>query len=148
MILAPFIPKKKFFILNTTNSLPLGIYYITTNPPTLDSIVAFNKPESLNILDRNWLVKGSLFLKKITAVPGDFVCTNNNQLKINGKFRGEIYKVDRNGIALPQIGFCRKLTSGEYWTGTDHRRSFDSRYYGPLRTQDISLKTVKPLWVM
>lgn len=140
------LPKTKYFFMNTTTSLPLGIYYISKESLSLGKTVVFQKPTFLTKMDKNWLIKKGVFLKKITAVPGDKVCTRNNRLSINDNEIGLIKSKDRNGDPLPNIinsEFCRNLIPGEFWTGTDHPNSFDSRYYGPIMA--ANLKTVKPL---
>jgi conjugative transfer signal peptidase TraF len=140
------IPKKKYLFINTTSSLPVGIYYLSNDIISLQKTVVFKKPSFLSKLQRNWLIKDGVFIKKITAGPGDKVCAMNGTLFINDKEMGIIKTKDHNGENLPNNTnnmFCRTLIKGEFWTGTNHPNSFDSRYYGPINESD--LKIVKPL---
>ncbi len=140
------IPKPKFFYINTTTSLPLGIYYLSKEKVSLSKTVVFSKPSFLNIVKRDWLIKKDFFIKKIIAEPNDNVCIKNGVLFINGKYVSKIKEYDRNGKKLPkniQEDFCRNLSKDEFWTSADHENSYDSRYYGPIMA--VNLKTVRPL---
>lgn len=146
ILVCVLVPKTKRYFINTTTSLPLGIYQLSNNILAQGETVVFQKPSVLSNLKKSWLIKDGVFIKKITAVPGDKICTENNRLVINDVEIGLIKSKDRNGDLLPSIvkhQFCRKLSGGEFWTGTNHPNSFDSRYYGPIQAEN--LKTVKPL---
>ncbi len=146
VILCVLIPKRKFIYINNTDSLPLGLYVLSNEKIELGKYVVFSKPDNLNKIQRNWILGNASFLKQISAIPGDTVCIQKNTVLINGKETGTVKTVDRNGEELPKIlknTFCRKLNKGEFWTATHHPNSFDSRYYGPVKIDQ--LKTVKPL---
>ena len=145
VILLVFLPKHKFLCINNTNSLPLGIYILSNETIELGKYVVFTKPDNLKDIKRDWLIDNALFLKQITAIPGDTVCIKNNTVLINGKTAGTVKAVDRNGEELPGSlkKICGRLKKGEFWTATNHPNSFDSRYYGPIKLE--KLRTVKPI---
>ncbi len=140
------LPKSRFIYINHTNSLPLGLYLLSNEKIELGKYVIFSKPDNLINIQRDWILGNASFLKQISAIPGDTVCIQKNTVLINGKETGIVKAVDRNGVELPKTlenNFCRKLKMGEFWTATNHPNSFDSRYYGPIKIDQ--LKTVKPL---
>ena len=49
----------------------------------------------------------------------------------------EVRGVDRTGAALPVWRGCRRLAPDERFLLGDTPGSFDSRYFGPVRTRDL-----------
>lgn len=83
---------------------------------------------------------GMLMAKIIRGMPGDVVTiTKNEMILINGKVVGS--GMDHLHGAAPKdlkkfIG-TRRLKEDEYWVMGTRFRSFDSRYYGPVRSSQI-----------
>jgi len=77
-------------------------------------------------------------LKEIAAGEGDVVCTQGGTLSINGRWRAPVLAQDPRGRSLPQWRGCRELGSGEFFVFSNRiPNSFDSRYYGPVKTPEI-----------
>ncbi|WP_193166466.1 S26 family signal peptidase, partial [Microbulbifer hainanensis] len=67
----------------------------------------------------------------------DHVCIAGGRLLINGSDRGSVQDTDQQGRPLPELTICRSLRAGEiFLIGTDDR-SFDSRYFGPVKRASI-----------
>lgn len=136
-------------IHNPSPSLPIGFYARTSDAPAVGRIIAFHVPE----LGRAYaaahvaqLIRSGI-IKRIAAGQGDRVCTTGPEgLAINGKAVAPIVQADRFGRPLPHWRACRTLSAGEYFVFSDRiPNSYDSRYYGPVRSSDI-IGTFRPIW--
>jgi conjugal transfer pilin signal peptidase TrbI len=77
---------------------------------------------------------GVLWTKRLVGVPGDQVEVRGRQVLVNGAVVGEGLERDRLGIP-----------PGQYYLALPHPRSFDSRYYGYVRAEDLR-GVVTPIW--
>lgn len=73
---------------------------------------------------------GDRFLKRVAAVSGDRVCSENDQITINHVYVATASRSDSAGIALPQWSGCVTLGDGEVFLLGDDEMSFDGRYWG------------------
>ena len=80
---------------------------------------------------------GDRFLKRITAVDGDRVCSENGQITINHVYVATPFPSDSAGVALPQWSGCMTLGDGEVFLLGDDPMSFDGRYWGVTSVADI-----------
>ena len=136
-------------IHNPSPSLPIGYYARTGARPTTGRIIAFQIPP----MGRPYaaehmppLIRAGI-IKQIAAGQGDRVCTTGpDGLAINGRAVAPIVQADRFGRQLPHWRACRTLRAGEYFVFSDRiPNSYDSRYYGPVRSTDI-IGTFRPIW--
>jgi len=127
-------------LYNGSASEPEGWYVRSPAPPALGRLIAFRVPPAGRAYARAHLpsvARGSI-LKTIAAVQGDKVCAVHNVLSVNGRVLGQISVRDRQGRGLPQWRGCRPMGRGEYFVFSDRiANSFDSRYYGPVRQDDL-----------
>jgi type IV secretory pathway protease TraF len=108
--------------------------------PAVGRIIAFRAPASaFPYADgRMEYLHRIPILKQIAAGEGDVVCMRSGALSINGRWRAPVLARDPRGALLPQWRGCRALTEGEFFVFSDRiPNSFDSRYYGPVKTADI-----------
>jgi conjugative transfer signal peptidase TraF len=125
---------------NRSESEPTGLYVRTSASPTTGRIIAFRAPASAFPYADNRMgyLRRIPILKRIAAGPGDIVCTQGGALSINGRWRATVLSHDPRGGLLPQWLGCRALEKGEFFVFSDRiTNSFDSRYYGPVRTAEI-----------
>lgn len=137
-------------LLNTTASLPLGLYRVRspTPPLTYGMLVVFPAPPSVAglIVARGWLPPQIPLLKPLAALPGDSVCVTADGLTINHRRVGSVAAVDSQGRPLPRWQGCRVLTPDEVFPASlDQRRSFDGRYFGPILIATIH-HIAEPVW--
>lgn len=137
--LAAIVPQPSV-LWNRSASEPTGFYVRTAASPATGRIIAFHAPASAFPYADNRL--GYLHripvLKQIAAGEGDVVCTQGGALSINGRWRAPVLSHDTRGELLPQWRGCRALGRGEFFVFSDRiTNSFDSRYYGPVRTAEI-----------
>jgi len=142
--------------INTTGSMPIGLY--SEGPPRFDrgAWVVFCLPEELNKLgrERSYLRRGPCpdrsqeLVKEIAAVPGDRVVLTSRGLVVNGYAIPDtaLHAVDRDLRILPHAPFGESAVSpGEVWVlGLARRVSWDSRYFGPV-PQDHVRGTAIPI---
>lgn len=132
-------------IYNPTPSVPKGFYLRTDAELAPGVLVRADVPARAvaYLTTRGYEGEGS-FLKPIAAIAGDHVCAKGAQIMVNGTLRAERDSADASGRALPSWSGCRTLRAGEAFLLAPPRKSFDSRYYGPVSTD--TLKPVRPLW--
>jgi type IV secretory pathway protease TraF len=98
------------------------------------------------VAERDYLHGGSQQLfKRVLAIPGDNVCLLGDVYTVNGEVIGAILGADRQGRALRPWQFCGMVGADTYWVGTRAPRSFDSRYFGPVRASAF-LAGLEPWW--
>ena len=140
--------------INTSPSLPVGLYVITADPGS--ELVEFCPPEPYARLAiiRGYREAGNCpdgaapLLKPVVAKTGDVVEASPQGLMINGHRLPNTVPVpaDTKGRLLNPWPFGRYQVRPEMvWVASSyHPRSFDSRYFGPIATSAIR-DHVRPL---
>ena len=137
--------------LNTTPSLPMGIWQISPGAPTRGSIVLVCPPDTPMMRGAhaagyvgNGSCRGGLapLLKPVAAVAGDEVSVTPRGVAVNGRLlpRSAPMKVDGAGRLLPTLDRQPGVVPpGEIWLLSSYNpASFDSRYFGPIRSDQIA----------
>ncbi len=131
---------------NYTPSLPLGVYWLR---PGLHAVkgdivdLAIPWPAQALIAGR-YLPVGFRLLKRVVALPGDHVCLSDRKYRVNGLTISTIASVDSEGRALPVFSFCGDVPQGLAFVATSVPSSLDSRYFGPVPID--ALTVARPLW--
>ena len=150
LILALGLSRRGALVLhNESPSEPEGLYAKTLQAPTVGRLVTFMAPSAAAGYVDNHLtiLRRTPVLKALAAGPGSFVCTASRRFAIDGQVKASVAADDRHGVPLPQWNGCRRLGAGEWFAYSDRvPNSFDSRYYGPIRTEQI-IAVYRPLWV-
>ncbi|MGL4865506.1 MAG: signal peptidase I [Cetobacterium sp.] len=136
------------YIINITKSLPRGVYRILPSEEfKKDDIVVFEIPEETKkyLFDRKYVPSiVTSMMKKVASEKIDDVIeiNNNNELIINNKNWGKVYKYDSYGRKLPEIDVKKmKVQKGEIFLLSDYSdRSFDGRYFGVVPINSIKYK--------
>ena len=138
----------KFIVLNTSPSLPSGLYIRSYRAPEISSLIEFAPPESAcSYSTQRWgeVPESARFLKPVVAVSGDHLDATGDVLLLNGRPLGTIQNYDAEGIKLPRWRENRLLVEGEYFVFSSRiPHSFDSRYFGPIHRDEI-LSVRRPL---
>ena len=153
----------KWFYLNQTASLDLGIYIRVPyfilclqgrefNEYRKGDYVVFEpNNEALRMAKERKYIEGtSLFLKKVGGLYGDTYAVQAINRKhylffINHELKGEVLKTDKNGKPMP-IKEGRFEVSQDYFLPIgDSERSFDGRYTGVVKLSNIK-SIVTPLY--
>ena len=144
--------------INTSYSLPLGVY-IRTNDPHAD-LVEFcpAKPFAAESSSRGYRTVGTgcpdgavPLLKRIVAVVGDHVVFSPAGIRVNGTLlpkTAPLYR-DRSGRRLHPWPFgSYTVGRGSVWVASTYNvGSYDSRYMGPIKTDQIRGR-LRPLWLL
>jgi len=137
---AQMVSPAPWVLVNTSPSEPIGVYVLSGRPPGPGRIIAFKPPPAAYPYVADALPERarSSILKTVLAGAGDLVCAERRRLVVNGRDWAAVADVDRRGRLLPQWRGCRRLVAGEYFVFSARiPNSFDSRYYGPVRPDDV-----------
>jgi conjugative transfer signal peptidase TraF len=142
---------------NLTASLPLGIYRVSSEPPSRGSIVqvCLDSATADFAQARGYLGPGACksgvrpLGKIVLAVEGDVVTFEQDRIRVNGEgvANSETASKDSRGRALPHYAWGEhRMGPGELWLFSPyHRKAFDSRYFGPVRVSQ-AVSVIEPLW--
>jgi len=138
------------FRVNTTPSVPVGLYRITDDPLAKGRLVIFCPPESAvfdEALRRGYLGAGfcpggyGLLIKKIVAAAGDRVSISDQGVTINGRAvpHSAPMVADPSGRPLPAYRVEHlTLTERQVLLLSDFSpRSFDARYFGAIDRRQV-----------
>jgi conjugative transfer signal peptidase TraF len=136
--------------INTTKSIPIGLYWISNEPVVKGTYVMFCPPQSsvfVEAKERGYIGTGfcpggfGYMMKRILAAKNDIVAINNEGVWVNGELLplSVPRKVDTVGQALPQFHVDRyTLGEVELLLMSDvSDTSFDGRYFGPINRSQI-----------
>jgi conjugative transfer signal peptidase TraF len=75
-----------------------------------------------------------MLLKEVLALPGDHVTVSSSGVLVNGQLLPNTVPVQHldDGTPLPRAAVT-VVPDNEVWTWTPAKRSYDSRYWGPMR---------------
>ena len=138
----------RLVLWNDTPSEPTGLYIRTAAEPKLGEMAAFMAPSPAMayVAQHLSLLQHRPILKVLAAGPGAVVCTTSGRLVIDGRETGRVAAHDRHGHLLPAWRGCRRLGAGEWFAYSGRTpNSFDSRYYGPIRSTQV-MAIYAPLW--
>jgi len=135
------------FRINVTGSMPKGLYFLQSpNGLKRDDLVTVKLPEkqlSFGIHRGYIKSKDTILLKKLIALPGDKVEFKDSQIVVNAVFTYQASRVARDKHNLEMnpiedgIYLCGK---DDYWVLGMDDLSWDSRYFGPVKIENISNK--------
>jgi conjugative transfer signal peptidase TraF len=134
-------------VWNTTPSVPCGLYRLRAGVrPAVGRTVVFPVPLRARelVAERHYLAAGDRLMKRVVAGPGEFVCLAGDEYRVNGRLIAHIRARDSQGRPLPVFRFCDTVARGYAFLATSAPLSFDSRYFGPVRLDTLTVVT--PLW--
>ncbi|EJA8139881.1 conjugative transfer signal peptidase TraF [Escherichia coli] len=142
--------------INTTKSIPVGLYKISSHPAKTGEYVIFcppQKPIFDEAQERGYIGSGFCpggygeMMKKILAAKGDEVAFRRDGVYVNGQLLpySKPLSVDPGGRPLPIRNEVYTLSKSELLLMTDRSASsFDGRYFGPVTASQI-ISTVSPI---
>lgn len=136
-------------LLNTTASVPVGLYGLSPPGPARQGelVVVRPNPALAAFLDEGgWLPRGVPLIKPVGAMAGQSVCRLGRDLFIDGRLAARALDVDGHGRTLPAWSGCRVLGPGEVLLLAPAFGSLDGRYFGPNPEGEI-LARARPLLV-
>ncbi|MBX3326716.1 MAG: conjugative transfer signal peptidase TraF [Nitrospira sp.] len=144
--------------LNTTRSIPLGLYRMSTDPIVNGAYVLWCPPERSEFdlaKERGYIGSGFCpggygnMMKKVLATHNDVVSVTDEGVLINGTFvpASQPFEEDSMGRPLPRFRMTdHELAASELMLMSDtNSRSFDARYFGPVHRMHIQ-SLIHPVW--
>jgi conjugative transfer signal peptidase TraF len=143
--------------INTTKSIPVGIYRLIDLPVGKGEYVIFCPPQTAlfdEARERGYIGAGfcpgnyGYMMKRVLGVQGDVVSSDDEGIAVNGKPLQESVprKTDRAGRILSRYPFSDyRLKESELLLMSDvSGTSFDGRYFGPVNAGQLR-GVIKPL---
>jgi conjugative transfer signal peptidase TraF len=144
--------------INTSYSLPLGLYIRTDNARA--TLIEFCpvEPFAAESSQRGYRTRGSAcpdggvpLLKPVVAVAGDVVALAADGIRVNGRLLPKTAPLFRDGAGRslhPWPFGSYVVEKGTVWVASTYNRgSYDSRYMGPIRISQIRAR-LRPLWLL
>ncbi|WP_115702606.1 conjugative transfer signal peptidase TraF [Legionella sainthelensi] len=148
------------FRINLTESIPIGLYRITSAAHIKNAYVIFcpDDRESFRLARNRGYIDHGLYcngygylMKKVVAVSGDTLSVTNEGVFVNDMLIPYSKPKLQDGMnrALPQLQVTNYLLQkDEVMTMTSQSEwSFDGRYYGLVHTRQIK-GMLTPIWVI
>jgi conjugative transfer signal peptidase TraF len=141
--------------LNDSPSMPTGLY-VRTSSESMASLVVFCPAEPFARLsvERGYRSRGNCpdgaepLAKPIAAHPADVVELSAKGMSVNGRLLLNTAPLGTDGAGrpLPHWPFGKYVVApGTLWVASSYNsRSFDSRYFGPVKAS-LVLEHVRPL---
>jgi conjugative transfer signal peptidase TraF len=144
--------------INTTPSIPLGLYWTTTKPVDRGAYVVVCPPIKAvfdEAVRRDYLGAGmcpggyGYMMKRILAAKNDLVSVSSDGVRVNGDLLPMSVPLDADSAGRPMPRFRiqeRRLNADELLLMSDVTAvSFDGRYYGLVdRSQVVSV--IRPIF--
>jgi conjugative transfer signal peptidase TraF len=131
---------RPLLVWNASASAPVGLYAVTRADRVRagDMVIAW-APEPARSLaaERRYLPSNVPLVKRIAAGAGDRVCAIGEAIAVNGRHVAARRSIDGRGRTLPWWTGCRDLAKGEYFMLMNDPGSFDGRYFGVTRAEDL-----------
>jgi conjugative transfer signal peptidase TraF len=140
LLLVPaMFQRSPLLVWNASTSAPIGLYRIQRATPRVGdlALVDLTGPISALAQRRAYLPGTAYLLKPVFAVAGDRVCRFGIRIFVRRRLAALALRHDRKGRAMPAWHGCLTLQSGEFLVLSEHPASFDSRYFGPVRTDRV-----------
>lgn len=143
--------------INTTKSIPVGLYKISDKTPEKGDYVIFCPPQRdifSMAQQRGYIGSGFCpggygeMMKRILAAKGDEVAFRDDGVYVNGNLLpySKPFSVDPGGRNLPALREVYTLGKSELLLMTDRSpSSFDGRYFGAVTTSQI-ISAVSPVF--
>lgn len=135
------VPPKPILLYNPSPSAAIGWYRVNkTQPPQLGLQVAAYAPEWARLMadERGYLPYDYPLIKSVLAVSGDEICYHKSGVRVPNGSVIPVLGRDRSGREMPVLSGCIVLKPDEYFIASpDVQAGFDSRYFGPVRTENI-----------
>jgi conjugative transfer signal peptidase TraF len=135
-------------VWNASASAPVGLYAVSNGPAVRrgDMVIAWApRPARSLAASRRYLPANVPLVKRVAAISGDLVCANGPRVRINGRLAAFRRRHDPSLRLMPWWEGCRKIGQGELFLLMDSSLSFDGRYFGISRMEDL-VGRAKLLW--
>ena len=129
--------------INTSESLPVGLYRVSPS----GSFVEFCPDDHGLSAQRHYRARGACpdgaapLLKPVTAGPGNEIVLSSAGMAVNGKLLSNTAPLGRDSEGRPLWHWpygTYTTPAGMLWVASTYSsRSYDSRYFGPIRESAV-----------
>ena len=142
LLLFPAVhPPQLRLVWNASASVPLGLYRIEPGvQPRIGDMVAVRPSPALTrfMADRRYVEANALLVKPVAALAGTTVCRNRLRVTIDDRVAATALAHDRFGRPLPTWSGCLRIAPNQlFLIAPRSPASFDSRYFGVVRSRQI-----------
>jgi conjugative transfer signal peptidase TraF len=141
-------PPAPRLVWNASDSAPQGLYRVLPGsmPGRGEMVIAWAPAPYRHLAATRHYLPGNVpLVKRVAALAGDRVCATGPTIRVDGKQVATRLAVDGKGRPMPWWDGCRTLSLGEYLLLMDAPASFDGRYFGISRADQLVGKA-RPLW--
>ncbi|MBE6101709.1 MAG: hypothetical protein E7200_06365 [Selenomonas ruminantium] len=138
----------KIVYLNTTRSLPLGIYLAIPGMNLRHGdYVVYDPPDKVKelMLERRYGsedIEKIIFLKRVGGLPGDVYGVINDEILVNREKKGSVQRQDNAGNPMPVEDGWHLIKEGQFLPLGDKTNSLDGRYTGTAPIGSIRTRVV------
>ena len=135
-------------VWNASASAPIGLYrvQVAARVQRGDMVIAWAPPSARTLAaSRHYIPANVPLVKRVAAVEGDRVCAAGRSIRVNRKRVAARLAADSAGRPMPWWTGCRRLGRGDMFLLVDKLASFDGRYFGVTRKQELVGRAVL-LW--
>ncbi len=139
---------RPMLVWNASASAPIGLYLVVPIQPQAGELALVEPPDWVqSFADRRGYLPAHVpLVKRIVAQADGHVCAVGGWVFINGWPLAKPLEHDSQGRSLPRWNDCRRLSADEvFLLMANVSDSFDSRYFGPVKTSSI-IGRLEPLW--
>lgn len=148
LVVTMFWQPRPLLVWNVSASAPVGLYLVGSPDHVRagKTVIAWT-PEPARSLaaERHYLPSNVPLVKRVAAAAGDRLCAIGEAIWVNGRHAGARRATDGADRPMPEWTGCRQLEAGEYFLLMESPDSFDGRYFGVTRREDIVGRAVL-LW--
>lgn len=139
---------RPLMVWNASASAPVGLYAVASaaEARTGEMVIAWTPAPARSLAaERHYLPSNVPLVKRIAAAGGDRVCAIGETIRVNGRHVAARRETDGKGRPMPSWTGCRDLAQGEYFLLMGSPDSFDGRYFGLTRREELVGRAVL-LW--
>lgn len=124
-------------VVQTSRSMPRGVYVRSLAPIGVGSVVMFRSPEVVApLLEAHGKATSVPLLKPVVGVGPMSLDTTGTRSVVGGVPMGPMEQVSSLGVAYPEHRTNRALEPGQVWVESSLSSSVDSRTFGPVDVSD------------
>lgn len=129
---------RDWILYNATPSVPRGWYVRSKQTIQVGVLVTVRANEVAPdyAATRDFTDAGDRFIKRVAATEGALICAEAESVSVGAETFPRT-RFDSSGRALPTWEGCHALEAGEVFLIGDTGDSFDSRYFGIVRENQI-----------
>ncbi len=139
IVIVIWLIPRPLLIWNASKSVPIGWYFVEHRQPKLHEIavVKLDNWPKIYASSRGYLPMNVWLLKPVAALSPAIVCRFGRYVFVDGKLIARAKLFDRQNRILPRWTGCHALSSDEVFLIARHKNSFDSRYFGSVKLNQV-----------